>query len=134
MKAMNFDLGIGTSYHFLMLYAKAAADMSAEQISLAQYLVELAMVRYRFIHFRPSKIAAAALKIARDNDALEWSADLVCCSAYKPSELEECEQLLLLEHTRWGKYLALRRKFGRRRFYNVAYTELSDLMHTTASI
>lgn len=53
--------------------------MTAEQHTLAKYLLELTMVDYEMAHFPPSIVACAALALTlKVLDAGEWVRDVFC--------------------------------------------------------
>ncbi|XP_053575316.1 G2/mitotic-specific cyclin-B2-like [Bombina bombina] len=60
LKELNFDLGRPLPLHFLRRASKCCSA-DAEQHTLAKYLMELTLLDYDMVHFRPSEIAAAAL-------------------------------------------------------------------------
>lgn len=51
--------------------------MTADQHTLAKYLLELTMVDYEMVHFPPSMVASAALALTlKILDAGDWVSDL----------------------------------------------------------
>ncbi|KAM3924446.1 G2/mitotic-specific cyclin-B2-like [Leptodactylus fuscus] len=64
LRELNFDLGRPLPLHFLRRASKSGSA-DAEQHTLAKYLMELALIDYDMIHFRPSEIASAALCLAQ---------------------------------------------------------------------
>ncbi|XP_072275355.1 G2/mitotic-specific cyclin-B1-like [Pyxicephalus adspersus] len=59
LRALKFSLGRPLPLHFLRRASKIG-EVTAEQHSLAKYLMELIMVDYEMVHYPPSQIAAAA--------------------------------------------------------------------------
>ena len=54
--------------------------MTADQHTLAKYLLELTMVDYEMVHFPPSMVASAALALTlKILDAGEWVSDFMKC-------------------------------------------------------
>ncbi|NXE95056.1 CCNB1 protein, partial [Menura novaehollandiae] len=60
LKALDFRLGCSLPPHFLSRASRIAEVLNPEQCVLAKYLMELCIVDYDMVHFRPSRIAAAA--------------------------------------------------------------------------
>ncbi|KAM9327109.1 G2/mitotic-specific cyclin-B1 [Gastrophryne carolinensis] len=59
LRVLKFAMGRPLPLHFLRRASKVA-EVTAEQHSLAKYLMELVMVDYEMVHYPPSQIAAAA--------------------------------------------------------------------------
>ncbi|XP_053549991.1 G2/mitotic-specific cyclin-B1 [Bombina bombina] len=59
LRVLNFAIGRPLPLHFLRRASKIG-EVTAEQHSLAKYLMELVMVDYDMVHYPPSQIAAAA--------------------------------------------------------------------------
>ncbi|XP_053318567.1 G2/mitotic-specific cyclin-B2-like [Spea bombifrons] len=64
LRELNFDLGRPLPLHFLRRASKSCSA-DAEQHTLAKYLMELTLIDYDMVHFRPSEIAAAALCLSQ---------------------------------------------------------------------
>ncbi|XP_040271704.1 G2/mitotic-specific cyclin-B2-like [Bufo bufo] len=64
LRELNFDLGRPLPLHFLRRASKSCSA-DAEQHTLAKYLMELTLIDYDMVHFRPSEIASAALCLAQ---------------------------------------------------------------------
>ncbi|KAI1235076.1 G2/mitotic-specific cyclin-B2, partial [Lamprotornis superbus] len=64
LKELNFDLGRPLPVHFLRRASKAG-EADAKQHTLAKYLMELTLIDYDMVHYRPSEIAAAALCLSQ---------------------------------------------------------------------
>ncbi|XP_077479649.1 G2/mitotic-specific cyclin-B1 [Stigmatopora argus] len=76
LRVLKFQLGRPLPLQFLRRASKIH-EVTAEQHTLAKYLLELTMVDYEMVHFPPSKVASAALALAlKLLDAGEWDATL----------------------------------------------------------
>ncbi|KAJ3592999.1 hypothetical protein NHX12_005337 [Muraenolepis orangiensis] len=64
LRCLNFDLGRPLPLHFLRRASKAA-NSNVEKHTLAKYLMELTLVDYDMVHYRPSEIAAASLCLSQ---------------------------------------------------------------------
>ncbi|XP_022059729.2 G2/mitotic-specific cyclin-B1 [Acanthochromis polyacanthus] len=76
LRVLNFKLGRPLPLQFLRRASKIY-EVTAEQHTLAKYLLELTMVDYEMAHFPPSLMASAALALTlKVLDAGEWDATL----------------------------------------------------------
>ncbi|XP_056428428.1 G2/mitotic-specific cyclin-B2-like [Hyla sarda] len=64
LRELNFELGRPLPLHFLRRASKSCSA-DAEQHTLAKYLMELTLIDYDMVHFRPSELASAALCLAQ---------------------------------------------------------------------
>ncbi|KAK5915783.1 hypothetical protein CesoFtcFv8_001345 [Champsocephalus esox] len=73
LRALNFELGHPFPLHFLRQASKVS-NSDVERHTLAKYLMELTLLDYNMVHYRPSEIAAAALALSQLLlVALPWS-------------------------------------------------------------
>jgi len=63
LKKFNFNVTVISGYRFLERYQKLCQD-NDYAFYLAQYLMELAMVEYRMIKYKPSVLAAGSVYLA----------------------------------------------------------------------
>ncbi|XP_029371514.1 G2/mitotic-specific cyclin-B1 [Echeneis naucrates] len=76
LRVLKFQLGRPLPLQFLRRASKIY-EVTAEQHTLAKYLLELTMVDYDMVHFPPSMVASAALALTlKILDAGEWDATL----------------------------------------------------------
>ncbi|KAM4532137.1 G2/mitotic-specific cyclin-B1 [Fundulus diaphanus] len=76
LRVLKFQLGRPLPLQFLRRASKIY-EVTAEQHTLAKYLLELTMVDYEMVHFPPSMVASAALALTlKVLDAGEWDATL----------------------------------------------------------
>ncbi|KAE8610078.1 hypothetical protein XENTR_v10012005 [Xenopus tropicalis] len=87
LRVLKFAIGRPLPLHFLRRASKIG-EVTAEQHSLAKYLMELVMVDYDMVHYSPSQIAAAAsclsLKILNTG---EWTPTMHHYMAYFEDDL-----------------------------------------------
>lgn len=87
LKALKFQLGRPLPLQFLRRASKIH-EVTAEQHTLAKYLLELTMVDYSMVHFPPSIVASAALALTiKILDAGEWDATLTHYMNYTADSL-----------------------------------------------
>lgn len=58
LKELNFNITNPSSYDFLQ---NLGMSMDVKNRLLAQYIIELALVEYKFVHYKPSHLAASAV-------------------------------------------------------------------------
>ncbi|XP_040915685.1 G2/mitotic-specific cyclin-B1 [Toxotes jaculatrix] len=76
LRVLKFQLGRPLPLQFLRRASKIY-EVTADQHTLAKYLLELTMVDYEMVHFPPSMMASAALALTlKILDAGEWDATL----------------------------------------------------------
>ncbi|XP_029301296.1 LOW QUALITY PROTEIN: G2/mitotic-specific cyclin-B1 [Cottoperca gobio] len=76
LRVLKFQLGRPLPLQFLRRASKIY-EVTAEQHTLAKYLLELTMVDYEMVHFPPSMMACAALALTlKILDAGEWDVTL----------------------------------------------------------
>ncbi|CAL8377591.1 unnamed protein product [Gadus morhua 'NCC'] len=64
LRGLDFNLGRPLPLHFLRRASKAA-NSNVEKHTLAKYLMELTLVDFAMVHYRPSEIAAASLCLSQ---------------------------------------------------------------------
>ncbi|XP_068190956.1 G2/mitotic-specific cyclin-B1 [Antennarius striatus] len=76
LRVLKFQIGRPLPLQFLRRASKIC-EVTAEQHTLAKYLLELTMVDYEMVHFPPSMVASAALALTlKVLDAGEWDVTL----------------------------------------------------------
>jgi len=92
LRSLNFQLGRPLPLHFLRRASKVASS-DVERHTLAKYLMELTLIDYDMVHYRPSEIAAASLCLAqRLLEGLPWSATQQHYSTYDEAHLKPIMQ------------------------------------------
>ncbi|KAK5915861.1 hypothetical protein CesoFtcFv8_001415 [Champsocephalus esox] len=92
LRALNFELGRPLPLHFLRRASKVS-NSDVERHTLAKYLMELTLLDYNMVHYRPSEIAAAALALSQLLlVALPWSPQQQHYSTYDAAHLKPIMQ------------------------------------------
>ncbi|XP_071770115.2 G2/mitotic-specific cyclin-B2-like [Centroberyx gerrardi] len=92
LRSLNFDLGRPLPLHFLRRASKVASS-DVERHTLAKYLMELTLLDYNMVHYRPSEIAAASLCLSQLLlDELPWSPTQQHYSTYDEAHLKPIMQ------------------------------------------
>ncbi|XP_051128643.1 putative cyclin-B3-1 [Andrographis paniculata] len=99
LKKLKFRLNEPTPYVFMLRFIKAAqSDMKFEQ--LAFYLIELCLIEYEVLNFKPSMLCASAIYVARCTLLISppWTPLLTEHTRYKESQIRACAELILKFH------------------------------------
>ncbi|XP_034534542.1 G2/mitotic-specific cyclin-B2 isoform X2 [Notolabrus celidotus] len=92
LRSLNFQLGRPLPLHFLRRASKVA-NSDVERHTLAKYLMELTLVDYDMVHYRPSEIAAASMCLSQLLlDGLPWSPTQQHYSTYAEAHLKPIMQ------------------------------------------
>ncbi|XP_053324760.1 G2/mitotic-specific cyclin-B1 [Spea bombifrons] len=116
LRVLNFEIGRPLPLHFLRRASKIG-EVTAEQHSLAKYLMELVMVDYEMVHYPPSKIAAAAsclsLKVLNAGD---WTPTLQHYMTYSEEALvpvmQHMAKNILKVNKGLTKHMTVKNKYG----------------------
>jgi cyclin A len=124
---LHFELTTPTTKSFLRRFIRASQAGTPElQLEfLGNYLAELTLTEYTFLHYLPSMVAASAVFVARltlygENNP--WTATLRHYTGYRASDLKECvkETHDLQCNTRKCVLPAIREKYSQHKFKCVA--------------
>ncbi|XP_040009446.1 G2/mitotic-specific cyclin-B2-like isoform X2 [Xiphias gladius] len=92
LRSLNFQLGRPLPLHFLRRASKVA-NSDVERHTLAKYLMELTLLDYDMVHYRPSEVAAASLCLSQLLlDGLPWSPTQQHYSTYDEAHLKPIVQ------------------------------------------
>jgi G2/mitotic-specific cyclin 2 len=95
LSALNYDLSYPNPMNFLRRISKAD-NYDIQTRTLGKYLLEISCLDHRFIPHPPSKVAAAAMYLARlILDKGEWDATLVAYAGYTAEEIEPVLKLMI---------------------------------------
>ncbi|XP_059213754.1 G2/mitotic-specific cyclin-B2-like [Centropristis striata] len=94
LKNLKFELGRPLPLHFLRRASKVAGS-DVERHTMAKYLMELSLLDYDMVHYRPSEIAAASLCLSQLLlEGLPWSPTQQHYSTYDAAHLRPIMQHL----------------------------------------
>lgn len=123
---LNFDLSVVTAVAFLSRYTRAAISSCAcdgTVVPLSHFLVELSLQDSNFAQWRPSQIAASAVRLALHTLRLPaWTAELEEVTGYRPPDLSECVAELhsIFVAAEDSNLQAIREKYAHRNFLCVS--------------
>ncbi|KAK2919858.1 G2/mitotic-specific cyclin-B2-like isoform X1 [Channa argus] len=116
LRKLNFQLGRPLPLHFLRRASKVA-NSDVERHTLAKYLMELTLLDYDMVHYRPSEIAAASLCLSQLLlDDLPWSPTQQHYSTYDEAHLKPVMQRIaknvVTVNEGKTKFLAVKNKYS----------------------
>ena len=120
LRVLNFNVTTPSAFRFLQRYARIC-ECDEHSFNLARYLIELALVEYRLLKFKPSNIAASAMFLAQ-KILKSFSRSLSEQTPSTDAEIRACAKELAVVAQRAEKYTlqAVRKKFMHERFGEVA--------------
>lgn len=114
LRSLKFQLGRPLPLHFLRRASKVA-NSDVERHTLAKYLMELTLLDYDMVHYRPSEIAAAALCLSQLLlEGLSWSPTQQHYSTYDEAHLRPIVQRICKNLVNEGKtkFTAVKTKYS----------------------
>ncbi|XP_059661873.1 putative cyclin-B3-1 isoform X2 [Cornus florida] len=103
LKKLKFRLNAPTAYVFMLRFLKAAQS-DAKLEHLAFYLIELCLVEYEALKFKPSLLCASAIYLARLTlqTIPSWTLLLSKNTRYEESQIRDCAEMILRFHKAAG--------------------------------
>ncbi|KAL3643122.1 hypothetical protein CASFOL_013937 [Castilleja foliolosa] len=101
LKKLKFRLNEPTSYVFMIRFLKAAQSDDTKVFEhLAFYLIELCLVEYEALNYKPSMLCASAIYLARCTMrmTLPWTPLLAKHARYEESQIRGCANMILKFH------------------------------------
>ncbi|PWZ36560.1 hypothetical protein Zm00014a_019357 [Zea mays] len=123
LNTLQFNMSVPTPYVFMKRFLKAAdADKQLELASF--FMLELCLVEYQMLDYRPSHLAAAAVYTAQCaiNRCQHWTKVCESHSRYTSDQLLECSRMMVDFHQKAGtsKLTGVHRKYSTYKFGCVA--------------
>ncbi|XP_008789359.2 G2/mitotic-specific cyclin-2-like [Phoenix dactylifera] len=123
---LQFNMSVPTPYVFMRRFLKAAqSDKQLEFLSF--FIIELGLVEYQMLKFRPSLLAAAAVFTAHCTlkGFKHWSRTSELHTSYSEDQLLECSRLMVDFHQKAGngKLTGVHRKYSTFKFGYAAKAE-----------
>ncbi|KAM8893390.1 G2/mitotic-specific cyclin-B2-like [Spinachia spinachia] len=139
LRTLNFELGRPLPLHFLRRASKVAGS-DVERHTLAKYLMELTLLDYDMVHYRPSEIAAASLCLSQLLlEELAWSPTQQHYSTYDAAHLktimQHIAQNIVLVDEGKTKFQAVKNKYSSSKLMKIALIPQlrSSLVRTMAA-
>nr|VDD42628.1 unnamed protein product [Brassica oleracea] len=129
LKQLKFRLNEATPYVFMLRFLKAAqSNKKLQQLSF--YLIELCLVEYEALKFKPSLLCASAIYVARCTLHMTpvWTALLISHTHYNVSQMKDCSDMILRFHkaAKTGKLRVTYDKYMKSERSNVAVLKPLD--------
>ncbi|XP_078163360.1 cyclin-B2-1-like isoform X2 [Carex rostrata] len=126
VKTLQFNMSVPTPYVFMKRFLQAA--QSDKQMDLLSYfLMELCLVDYNMLRYRPSLLAAAAVYTAQCSlkGYKLWTKTSQFHSTYSEDQIIECSRLMVDLHKKagTGKLTGVHRKYSTYKYGCAAKSE-----------
>ena len=120
LRTLDFNLTAPSAFRFLQRYARIC-ECDEHSFNLARYLIELGLVEYKLLKYKPSNIAASAIYLTQKT-LKNFSRSLSEQTPSTDTEIRVCAKELAVIAQRAEKYTlqAVRKKFLNERFDEVA--------------
>ncbi|XP_028257617.1 G2/mitotic-specific cyclin-B2-like [Parambassis ranga] len=117
LRSLHFQLGRPVPLHFLRRASKVA-NSDVQRHMLAKYLMELTLLDYSMVHYRPSEVAAASLCLSQLLlHGLPWSPTQQHYSTYDEAHLRPIMQHIaknvVAVNEERTKFQAVKKKYSR---------------------
>ncbi|KAL5225850.1 hypothetical protein ABZP36_012489 [Zizania latifolia] len=137
VNTLQFDMSVPTPYCFMRRFLKAAqSDKKLELLSF--FIIELSLVEYEMLKFRPSMLAAAAVYTAQCTISgfKSWNK---CCelhTKYTEEQLMDCSKMMVELHQKagHGKLTGVHRKYSTFRYGCAATSEAAVFLLQSAAL
>jgi len=123
LKVLQFTITVPTGWRFLERFSHLAESTDCTA-ALSKYLLELPLVEYHMVKYKPSLQAAASLFLAHKILKVEpaWSTRLATLTSFSELQLRPCakDMLILFQAAPRHTLGAVREKFSRRDNFEVS--------------
>ncbi|KAJ0966747.1 hypothetical protein J5N97_023664 [Dioscorea zingiberensis] len=119
VNTLHFNMSVPTPYVFMRRFLKAAeSDKKLELLSF--FIIELSLVEYQMLQFRPSLLAAAAIYTAQCTlrGFRHWTRTSELHTSYSEEQLLECSRMMVEFHQKAGigRLTGVHRKYSTFKF------------------
>ncbi|KAI2472196.1 A/B/D/E cyclin [Annulohypoxylon bovei var. microspora] len=116
LETLNYDLSYPNPMNFLRRISKAD-DYDIQSRTIGKFLMEISIVDHRFLAYRPSHVAAAAMYLARlILDRGEWDPTIAFYAGYTEEEIEPVFELMVDYLARPICHEAFYKKYASKKF------------------
>jgi hypothetical protein len=116
LTTLNYDLSYPNPMNFLRRVSKAD-NYDFQSRSIGKYLMEISLLDYRFMAYRPSHVAAGAMYLARLMlDRGEWDDTIAYYAGYTDEEVQPVVQLMVDYLARPIVHEAFFKKYASKKF------------------
>lgn len=124
LRCLNFNVTTPSAFRFLEQYSKIS-DFDEFALHFARYLIELSLVDYKFLKYKPSNIAASAIYLTQK--ALKNpSKSLKSSTTSTDVEIRTCAKDLLglFQKAETCTLQAVKKKYAQPKYYEVAKLQI----------
>ncbi|KXJ91982.1 cyclin-like protein [Microdochium bolleyi] len=116
LSTLNYDLSYPNPMNFLRRISKAD-NYDIQSRTIGKYLMEISLLDHRFMAYRPSHVAAAAMYLSRMIlDRGEWDATIAYYAGYTEEEIEPVFELMVDYLARPVIHEAFYKKYASKKF------------------
>ncbi|KAI0183986.1 G2/mitotic-specific cyclin-B [Xylaria flabelliformis] len=116
LAVLNYDLSYPNPMNFLRRISKAD-NYDIQTRTIGKYLMEISLLDQRFLKYRPSHVAAAAIYLARlIFDRGEWDSTIAYYAGYTEEEIEPVFELMVDYLVRPVIHEAFYKKYASKKF------------------
>ena len=127
LHALDFKVTVPTQHSFLVRFVKVACASSKTE-QLADFYSECCLLEYAMLKYLPSVVAASAVYIAQRAMASSpaWTPALIRHTTFTEATIQPCvkDMLKVLENAKISSLQAVRKKYTREKFLEVALVPL----------
>lgn len=126
IEALNFDLISTSPLRFLEYYGTKVARLDEKNFMLCRYLIEMSLLEYKMLKYKPSMIACSAIYLVHKirKNIVPWSEEtMVQSTKYLELDVRPCAKelcALLQSVDKRSTYKSLKKKFSNAKFLEVA--------------
>ncbi|OMJ68918.1 hypothetical protein SteCoe_33501 [Stentor coeruleus] len=124
LRYLNFNITTPSAFRFLEQYAKIT-DFDEFALYFARYMIELSLVEYKFLKYKPSNIAASAVYLTQ-KILKNPSKSLKSSTTSTDLEIRTCAKdiLVLLQKAETCTLQAAKKKYSQPKYYEVAKLQI----------
>ncbi|KAI1824216.1 cyclin-like protein [Xylaria intraflava] len=116
LSTLDYDLSYPNPMNFLRRISKAD-ELDIQTRTIGKYLMEISLLDHRFMAYRPSHIAAAAMYLSRlIFERGDWDETIAYYAGYTEAEIEPVSELMVDYIARPVIHEAFYRKYASKRF------------------
>lgn len=131
LQALNYDLSYPNPMNFLRRISKAD-NYDIQTRTLGKYLLEIGCLDHRFLKYPPSRVAAAAMYLARLTlEKGEWDATLSHYAGYTEQDIQPVFKLMVEYLAGPVDHEAFFRKYASKKFLKGMTSRIRVLLHLT---
>jgi cyclin B len=123
---LEFNVTVPTTYRFLEVFCRYM-NVQENYFMFARYLIELFLIEYKMLKYKPSLIASSVLFITFKVTKSQESQNVCKISNYSDAEMKDCARdiCLILNNSEKNSLQAVRKKFSTIKFMEVAKLKFS---------